>query len=54
MVDREHPVIRHAGQEMAEGRLDRRDFLRIATLLGVSATTAYGMAGLTAPAQAAQ
>jgi len=52
MVDREHPVIRHAGQEMAEGRLDRRDFLRIATLLGVSATTAYGMAGLTAPALA--
>src|SRR4051794_39023381 len=38
MTDRQHPVVAHAGREMAEGKLDRRDFLRIATLLGVSAT----------------
>ena len=52
MADRDHPVIQHAGREFAEGKLGRRDFLRIATLLGVSATTAYGMAGLPMPAMA--
>lgn len=52
MVDREHPVIQHAGREFAEGKLDRRDFLRIATLLGVSAASAYGMVGLPMPAMA--
>jgi peptide/nickel transport system substrate-binding protein len=49
MSDRLHPVIKHAGDELADGRLDRRDFLRIATLLGVAAPVAYGMAGLAAP-----
>jgi len=33
-------------QQLAEGRVTRRDFLRTATLLGVSASTAYGLAGL--------
>lgn len=50
MTRKEHPVLRQAGRELADGKLDRREFLRIATLLGVSATTAYGMAGLPAPA----
>ncbi len=55
MADREHPLIKRAGQEFADGKLARRDFLRICTLLGVAATSAYGMVGLSAPvlAQAA-
>jgi peptide/nickel transport system substrate-binding protein len=52
MADKLHPVIERAGREMADGQMGRRDFLRIATLLGVSASTAYGMAGLSAPALA--
>ena len=39
-------------RELNEGKLDRRDFLRIATLLGVSAVSAYTMAGLPTPAEA--
>ena len=50
MADRLHPVIEHAGREMADGKLGRREFLRIATLLGVSAASAYGLAGLPTPA----
>ncbi len=55
MTDRLHPIIKKAGREFADGQLDRRDFLRIATLLGIAAPVAYGMAGLSAPvlAQAA-
>lgn len=52
MSDKLHPVILRAGSELADGKMGRRDFLRIATLLGVSATTAYGMAGLSLPALA--
>ena len=52
MADREHPYFRRAGMEFADGKLDRRDFLRIATLLGVAAPVAYSLAGLTAPAMA--
>lgn len=52
MAEKLHPVIERAGREMADGQMGRRDFLRVATLLGVSATTAYGMAGLSAPALA--
>lgn len=52
MADREHPIIKLAGREFADGKLDRRDFLRIATLLGVAAPTAYAMAGLPVPAMA--
>ena len=52
MTDKLHPVITHAGREMADGTLDRRDFLRIATLLGVAAPAAYSLAGLPMPAAA--
>jgi peptide/nickel transport system substrate-binding protein len=38
--------------QFAEGRLARREFLRIATLLGVAAPAAYAMAGMSAPAAA--
>lgn len=49
MTDKLHPVVKMAGQEMADGKLDRRAFLRVATLVGVSAASAYAMAGLPAP-----
>jgi peptide/nickel transport system substrate-binding protein len=52
MADRQHPIIARAGREMADGTLDRRGFLRIATLLGLAAPAAYAMAGLPAPALA--
>jgi len=50
MTDKLHPIIKAAGQEFADGKLDRREFLRIATLLGVSGASAYAMAGLPLPA----
>ncbi len=52
MSDREHHIIKQSGKEFADGKLDRREFLRIATLLGVAAPVAYGMVGLPAPALA--
>ena len=52
MADKLHPIIKRAGREFADGKLDRREFLRVATLLGVAAPVAYGMAGLPAPALA--
>ncbi|MBI3710106.1 MAG: ABC transporter substrate-binding protein [Proteobacteria bacterium] len=39
-------------RELSGGRLDRRGFVRIATLLGIGATAAYSMAGLVAPSVA--
>jgi peptide/nickel transport system substrate-binding protein len=50
--DREHPYIPELKRQLAERKIDRREFLRTATLLGVSATTAYQWAGGVAPAQA--
>jgi peptide/nickel transport system substrate-binding protein len=52
MTDKLHPIIERAGREYADGKLERREFLRIAVLLGVAAPAAYGMVGLTAPAMA--
>lgn len=52
MTDKMHPYVTAAGREMADGRLERREFLRIATLLGVAAPAAYSMAGLSMPAMA--
>ena len=42
---RVHPLVDLARQQLAEGKSDRRDFLRNVTLLGVSAGAAYAMAG---------
>jgi len=42
---REHPHIPTLKQQFAEGKVDRREFLRTATLLGMSATAAYAFAG---------
>ncbi len=40
-----HPKVHEAFDLMNEGRMDRREFVRVAALLGVSATAAYAMAG---------
>ncbi|TXH34637.1 MAG: ABC transporter substrate-binding protein [Rhodospirillaceae bacterium] len=42
---REHSYIAKLKRQFTEGRVDRREFLRTATLLGVSATAAYAFAG---------
>jgi peptide/nickel transport system substrate-binding protein len=39
-----HPAIWDAQSSLAKGRVSRREFLRFATLLGASATTAYALA----------
>ena len=52
MADKLHPIIKLAGREFADGKLDRREFLRIATLLGIATPVAFGMAGLPFPAMA--
>ncbi|MBZ9873235.1 ABC transporter substrate-binding protein [Mesorhizobium sp. BR1-1-9] len=44
-----HPYIPTLLDQMKDGRIGRRDFLRKATLLGLSATAAYAMAGLPEP-----
>ncbi|GAB4260890.1 MAG: ABC transporter substrate-binding protein [Pararhodobacter sp.] len=44
-----HPAARMYAREVAEGKLDRREFLTRATALGVTASAAYGLLGLTAP-----
>jgi len=41
-----HPGVEEMKKSLAEGKCSRREFLRTVTLLGVSAATAYGMAGL--------
>jgi peptide/nickel transport system substrate-binding protein len=39
-----HPGVHEMKKSLAEGKCSRREFLRTVTLLGVSATMAYGMA----------
>jgi len=48
-----HPKVREAFALLREGRMDRREFVRLAALLGTSAAGAYAMAGLPTPAFAA-
>ena len=48
----EHAYLPNLRSDLRCGRIDRREFLRTATLLGVSAGAAYAMAGLAIPAQA--
>ncbi|SFP25658.1 ABC transporter substrate-binding protein [Tranquillimonas alkanivorans] len=51
---RVHPAAIMHAEEVREGKLSRREFLTRATALGVSATAAYGMIGLQAPAKASE
>ncbi|MGH6894170.1 MAG: ABC transporter substrate-binding protein, partial [Dongiaceae bacterium] len=43
--DRQHSAIPRLVDALEQRRLDRREFLRTATLLGMSAPVAYGIAG---------
>jgi len=43
---RVHPGVEQMKKSLADGKCSRREFLRTVTLLGVSATAAYSMAGL--------
>ena len=49
----EHPKVHEAFELLKAGRMDRREFVRVAALLGTSAAAAYALAGLPAPAFAA-
>nr|NIR96505.1 hypothetical protein [Gammaproteobacteria bacterium] len=40
-----HPGVYQAMDDLRGGKMGRRDFLRIATLLGVSVPVAYTLAG---------
>ena len=51
---RVHPMVNEAKELMENGKMDRREFVRLAALLGVSAGTAYAMAGVPVPAAAAE
>lgn len=52
-----HPAVLHAQDQLARNQIDRREFLKLATLLGVSVPTAYALAACapspTAPAATA-
>jgi peptide/nickel transport system substrate-binding protein len=47
-----HPAAEMHLSEMRAGKMDRREFLTRTTALGVTATAAYGLLGMTAPAMA--
>src|SRR5438552_14812912 len=51
--DSDHPKVHDAFDLLKTGRMDRREFVRVAALLGTSAAAAYALAGLPAPAFAA-
>ena len=55
-LEQVHVAIPGLVDQLKEGKLERREFLRISTLLGLSATAAYALAGMPepiAPAEAA-
>ena len=47
---RVHPKVREARDLMERGRMSRREFVRVAALLGVAAGSAFAMAGIPRPA----
>ncbi|MEQ9174379.1 MAG: ABC transporter substrate-binding protein, partial [Alphaproteobacteria bacterium] len=40
-----HPYVPELQRQLSEGQIGRRDFVRTATMLGMSATAAYATAG---------
>ena len=44
-TNRVHPGVKEMEKSLAEGKCSRREFLRTTTLLGLSAATAYSLAG---------
>jgi peptide/nickel transport system substrate-binding protein len=59
LLENTHPHLPKLAQQLKDGKVDRREFLRTATLLGLSSAVAYSIAGLpqagglTRPARAA-
>lgn len=53
-VNKLHDVARNYARECQEGKLSRREFLTRTTALGVAASAAYGLIGVTAPKAQAQ
>lgn len=49
--DKEHALLPELKRQLAEKGMDRREFVRYACLLGMSASAAYSFAGLTAPSE---
>ena len=47
-----HPAVPQLAADARSGRMPRREFLSLATALGVTGAAAYGMLGLTAPREA--
>ena len=47
--DRVPNHIRQMAEAIKAGKMDRRDFLALASVFGASTAMAYGMIGLTAP-----
>jgi peptide/nickel transport system substrate-binding protein len=47
-----HPAVPRLAEAARSGRMDRREFLAMATTLGVTTGAAYGLLGLTAPRRA--
>ncbi|MGH6892209.1 MAG: ABC transporter substrate-binding protein [Dongiaceae bacterium] len=48
-LEETHPYLPRLAQEVVEGKVSRREFLRTATLLGLSAGAAYSIIGLAEP-----
>ena len=53
-LDKVHGALHGLVNEMKEGKLERREFLRVSTLLGLSASAAYALAGLPEPIEQAE
>ena len=49
---REHALLPKLCDQLRDGSMNRREFIRCATLLGLAAATAYAIAGVAAPAMA--
>ncbi|MCC6471440.1 MAG: ABC transporter substrate-binding protein [Alphaproteobacteria bacterium] len=50
--DKDHALLPELKRQLAEKNMDRREFVRYASLLGMSAGAAYAFAGLSAPSPA--
>ena len=46
--DRHRKLVKGLAEEVGAGRLDRREFLAMASIFGASAAAAYGLIGLAA------
>ena len=53
MAQNIHPAIKNLKTDFDKGKMDRREFIRFTTLLGLSATAACQLAGMTFPGRAA-